>query len=53
MIAAGPYGNILVGPIAVEGAEPGDVLEVRILELRLPDNYAVNVFHPGGGTLPG
>ena len=46
------YGNILVGPIAVEGAEPGDVLEVRILELRLPDTYAVNVFHPGGGTLP-
>lgn len=46
------YGNILVGPIAVEGAEPGDVLEVRILELKLPDNYAVNVFHPGGGTLP-
>jgi acetamidase/formamidase len=46
------YGNILVGPVAIEGAEPGDVLEVRILELRLPDNYAVNVFHPGGGILP-
>jgi len=46
------YGNILVGPIAVDGAEPGDVLEVHILEIRVADNYAVNVFHPGGGTLP-
>jgi acetamidase/formamidase len=46
------YGNILVGPIALEGAEPGDVLEIRILEIKLPDNYAINVFHPGGGTLP-
>ncbi|HWH57065.1 MAG TPA: acetamidase/formamidase family protein [Terriglobales bacterium] len=46
------YGNILVGPVAVENAEPGDVLEVRILEIRVADNYAVNVFHPGGGTLP-
>ncbi len=46
------YGNILVGPIAIDGAEPHDVLEVRILEIRVADNYAVNVFHPGGGTLP-
>jgi acetamidase/formamidase len=49
---SGTYGNILVGPIAVEGAEPGDVLEVRILQIRVADTYAVNVFHPGGGTLP-
>jgi acetamidase/formamidase len=46
------FGNILVGPIAVDGAEPGDVLEVRIMEIRIPDNYAINVFRPGGGTLP-
>src|SRR5258708_1038476 len=26
----GPGGHILTGPIFVEGAEPGDVLEVRI-----------------------
>ena len=43
--------NILVGPIFIEGAEPGDVLEVRILEIGLPDNYAVNVFHPDHGAL--
>src|SRR3954462_2800817 len=27
----GPGGHILTGPVYVEGAEPGDVLEVRIL----------------------
>ncbi len=46
------YGNILVGPIAIEGAEPGDVLEIHILAIRIADNYAINAFHAGGGTLP-
>jgi len=46
------YGNILVGPIAVEEAEPGDVLEIHILEIRIADDYAINAFHAGGGTLP-
>src|SRR5207253_10691325 len=27
-------GHILTGPIAVKGAEPGDVLEVEILDVR-------------------
>jgi acetamidase/formamidase len=31
----GPGGHILTGPIFVEGAEPGDVLEVRIKEIKL------------------
>jgi acetamidase/formamidase len=43
--------NILVGPIFVEGADPGDVLEVRILNVTLSDNYGVNVFHPDHGAL--
>lgn len=43
--------NILVGPVFVEGAEPGDVLEVKILEIGLSDNYGVNVFHPEHGIL--
>ena len=30
--ARGPGGHILTGPIAVEGAKPGDTLEVRILK---------------------
>jgi acetamidase/formamidase len=42
----GPGPNILVGPIAVEGAEPGDVLEVKIIELHPADNYAENLSVP-------
>ncbi len=38
----GPGGHPLTGPIAIEGAEPGDVLEVRIKEIRLRDDYAFN-----------
>ena len=40
--------NILVGPIAVNGAEPGDVLEVKIIELHPADNNAENLFVPDG-----
>lgn len=38
----GPGGHILTGPIHIEGAEPGDVLEVRILEVGLPIAYGYN-----------
>ena len=31
----GPGGHILTGPVYVEGAQPGDVLEVRIEAIRL------------------
>ncbi len=48
----GPGGHILTGPIYVEGAEPGDVLEVRIKEIRLAVPYAYNAFRPGAGFLP-
>jgi acetamidase/formamidase len=48
----GPGGHILDGPIFVAGAEPGDVLEVRILSLRLAVPYAYNGFRPGSGFLP-
>ena len=47
----GPGANILVGPIYVNGAEPGDVLEVKILALEPLDNYAVNLFIQGHGAL--
>lgn len=42
----------LNGPIFVEGAEPGDVLEVRITEIGFLTPYGVSGFLPGGGTLP-
>ncbi len=38
----GPGGHILTGPIYVEGAEPGDVLEVKILSITLPIDYGYN-----------
>ncbi len=38
----GPGGHILTGPIHVEGAEPGDVLEVRILSVELALDYGYN-----------
>jgi len=38
----GPGGHILTGPVYVEGAEPGDVLEVKILSIDLPLDYGYN-----------
>jgi acetamidase/formamidase len=38
----GPGGHILTGPVYVEGAEPGDVLEVKILSIDLALDYGYN-----------
>jgi acetamidase/formamidase len=38
----GPGGHILTGPIHIEGAEPGDILEVKILSIDLPLDYGYN-----------
>jgi acetamidase/formamidase len=48
----GPGGHILTGPVYIEGAVPGDTLEVRIKEIRLAIPYAYNGFRPGAGFLP-
>jgi acetamidase/formamidase len=48
----GPGGHILTGPIYIEDAQPGDVLEVRIQTIRLAIPYAYNGFAPGRGFLP-
>jgi acetamidase/formamidase len=45
-------GHILTGPIAVKGAEPGDVLEVDILDVKLRQDWGYNVIRPLAGTLP-
>ena len=47
----GPGGHILTGPIAVEGAQPGDTLEVKILKIDLAIPYAYNGFRYGAGVL--
>jgi acetamidase/formamidase len=38
----GPGGHILTGPVYVEGAQPGDALEVKILSIDLPIDYGYN-----------
>src|SRR5437762_5457216 len=38
----GPGGHILTGPVYVEGALPGDVLEVKILSIDFPIDYGYN-----------
>ena len=48
----GPGGHILTGPIFVEGAEPGDVLEIRIKAIRLAIPYAYNGFGRTSGFIP-
>ncbi len=45
-------GHMLTGPIYIEGAEAGDTLEVRILDIKLRSNYGVNSVWPKGGALP-
>ena len=46
----GPH--ILTGPVAVEGAMPGDVLEIEIQAVDLRQNWAWNIIRPFRGTLP-
>jgi acetamidase/formamidase len=44
--------HILTGPIYVDGAEPGDTLEVRVLDIKFRVPYGVNNTGPGKGVLP-
>jgi amidase len=43
--------NPLTGPFHVEGAEPGDTLVVKFLELQLDSEQGVGAFAPGFGAL--
>jgi acetamidase/formamidase len=45
-------GHILTGPIAIAGAQPGQVLEVEIIDVKLRQNWGWNVIRPLAGTLP-
>lgn len=44
--------HILTGPIFVNGAEAGDALEVRVLDIKFRVPYGVNNTGPGKGVLP-
>ena len=46
----GPH--ILTGPVYVEGAKPGNVLEVRIKEVSLLQDWGFQIIVPLMGTLP-
>ena len=48
----GPGPHVLTGPIWVEGAEPGDTLEVRIQAIELADDWGWNIIRPLMGSLP-
>ncbi len=45
--------NPQTGPFFVEGAEPGDVLAVHIIDLEPARSYAVSSNYPGFGALTG
>lgn len=45
-------GHILTGPIAVRGAMPGDVLEVRIMDIQLRQDWGYTFIRPLAGALP-
>lgn len=46
----GRSGHVITGPIYVEGAEPGDVLEIQILDVRTRVPWGVNNTSPTGGV---
>jgi acetamidase/formamidase len=43
--------HILTGPVAITGAEPGDTLEIQILELSTRVPWGINVAGPMSGVL--
>lgn len=45
-------GHIMTGPIGIEGARPGDMLEVRLLDIRPRTDWGYNMIRPLVGTLP-
>ena len=46
----GRSGHVITGPIAVRDAEPGDVLEIQVLEMATRVPYGVNNTGPTGGV---
>jgi len=50
--AASGGGHMLVGPIAIDGAEPGDSIEIRIKDVRPRIPYGVVSTSPGRGGIP-
>lgn len=49
-VEKGAGAHVLTGPIFIEGAAPGDMLEVRILKVDIRVPYGVNNPGPGGAA---
>ena len=49
----GPGPHVITGPIYIEGAEPGDVLEIRTLNIDYRASYGVISNRHSKGALPG
>lgn len=45
-------GHLLTGPISVAGAMPGDVLEIRLLDIKLRQDWGYTKVRPLAGALP-
>lgn len=50
-VPRGP-GHIITGPVAVAGAEPGDMLEVKIEAIEFGTDWGFCGFRPLAGTIP-
>jgi acetamidase/formamidase len=50
--APGPATHLITGPVFVEGAAPGDVLQIEILEIAPVDDWGWVGIRPLMGTLP-
>ena len=46
----GRSGHVITGPVYIDGAEPGDLLEVQILALRTRAPYGINNTSPTSGV---
>ncbi|MGR3715168.1 MAG: acetamidase/formamidase family protein [Thermohalobaculum sp.] len=52
MCEPGPATHMLTGPVHVEGAEPGDVLQIDLLDIALNERWGYVAIRPLRGTLP-
>jgi acetamidase/formamidase len=49
---SGIRGHMMTGPIYIEGAAPGDMLEIRVLDVVSRAPYGINSGRPGAGGVP-
>jgi len=45
-------GHLLTGPVGVRGAKPGDVLEIRVIDVELRQDWGYSYVRPLAGALP-